>query len=93
MEKKHEPCTSPRKCKSQECGAEIFWTMTRNGKSMPVDVLPTNEGTFVLRHRKSEDKLYADKYDPAEHHGRLRYVCHWATCIAAESFRKPKEDR
>jgi hypothetical protein len=88
-ERQHQPCTVPRTCSS--CGASIFWVETTNGKRMPVDCSPTTDGKYVLRHRKSEDKLYADVYQGEEvHHGRLRYTCHFGTCPNADQHRSSR---
>jgi hypothetical protein len=50
---------SKAKCKS--CGKEIFWSETKNGKAMPIELVSL-----------------------------ARWNTHYATCPAADSFRKRK---
>lgn len=89
-EKVKQPCTVPRQCKS--CQAQIFWGKWRqSGKSMPIDCVPNLEiGNVVVMHRRYEDRLIFDKYDEAEHHGRLRYTSHFATCPQSAAHRKAR---
>lgn len=71
------------------CGAQIIWTRTANGKSMPCDpevIFFTPAGgpeTFVtpdgktVRGKRSRD-------------GQIGYISHWATCPKSNKFRKDK---
>lgn len=61
-------------CRS--CGAEIKWIETKAGKMMPVDPTPLEEGEGVL------GKVVDDGS------GTL-YISHFATCLEADSWRKP----
>jgi len=67
------------KCKS--CGAEIIWfKMVKTGKNMPVD-LPGTKAIVAVSSEDSPHGMMVTAYTP-----------HWATCPAADSFRKKKED-
>ena len=59
------------------CHADIYWVKTINGKSMPVN---TKKETIVV-------------YDPesAAYKVISGYTPHWATCPAADKFRKKKK--
>lgn len=79
-----------KRCRS--CGAEIIWTVTHNGKRMPVDAEPVPDGNVRLR--QDGDRVIAE-YPGKEHPGLFddpderRYLSHFATCPQAQSWRKP----
>ena len=79
-----------RACSS--CGAAVIWTTTHNGKRMPVDAEPVEDGNVRLR--QEGDRVVAE-YPGKEHPGlfddvdRARYVSHFATCPQAQSWRRP----
>lgn len=80
-------CTLPTECRS--CKDPIVWVVwPKSGKRMPIDALPTKDGDVVVTHRKSENKLFAEKFNPSEHKGRKRYVSHFSTCPHAKSHRR-----
>jgi hypothetical protein len=67
------------------CKAEIIWTVTTNGKKMPVDAEPDAAGTFVLT--EGMNGVFA-KVDNA--YSGPKHQSHFATCAhAAEHRRKP----
>lgn len=71
-------------CRS--CGAPVVWRLTPSGKRMPVDPVPTGDGTVVIDGAKaialSADALAdLDAWEP-------RYTSHFATCPQADAWRK-----
>ena len=70
-----------KECRS--CGAEVIWTVTHNGKRMPVDAEPREDGNIVLREEFS-GRVIAE-YPGKEHpllfeDARPHYVSHFSTC-------------
>lgn len=74
------------------CDAPIIWTVTTNGRKMPVDADPSDAGTFVLVeegddspiavfHTKAQEPTWRDRHD-----GML-YTPHHSTCPQAATFR------
>jgi hypothetical protein len=78
------------KCRS--CNAEIFWTLTVNGKRMPVDSEPVRNGGFILKEDTTHTPplLHATVVVPSDRlpPDRRRYVSHFATCKQAGDWRK-----
>lgn len=86
------------KCKS--CGAEIIWIKTKSGKAMPcnpqkisyrtappfpdVDQLCGNGQVLTLI--TPDGRVARGTFDPASE--KIGYVSHFATCPAADSFRR-----
>jgi hypothetical protein len=77
-------------CKS--CGAEIRWIKTLSGQSMPVDytpvfykAVPTATGKIIT---PGGATLSAEIVTDLK--ASVGYVPHWATCPAADSFRREK---
>lgn len=65
-------------CKS--CGAAILWALTDNGKRMPVNAEPVENGNLLL---------VADEDGPrAIYATQGTHVSHFATCPYAENWRK-----
>lgn len=66
------------RCK--RCGEEIVWTVTTNGKKMPVNPEPDPGGTFILD--DSEDPPVATfiRESERDEHNDL-YVCHLEDCF------------
>jgi hypothetical protein len=88
-------CTQPSKCRS--CGAEVLWVeWPSSGRRMPVDAVADNRpvgrgGDIVLTHRRSEDKLLAEKFDPSRHDAkRNRYTSHFSSCPNADEHRRTR---
>jgi hypothetical protein len=67
------------------CLAPIIWTLTANGKAMPVDVEPVNGGNLLLVVGSGEPALA--EYVPADPDG-ARHVSHFVTCPQAATHRK-----
>lgn len=67
------------------CQAPILWVKTRKDKDMPLDPKPQ----MVVR---VENYLDPDRVTTHEIADVVKaYVPHWATCPAADRFRKKKE--
>lgn len=67
-------------CRS--CGARVIWTVTENGKRMPVDEAPSADGRFVLE--LDGHAVVAVYGAPAPWTG---YASHFATCPNAGEWR------
>ena len=95
MEMRTVPCRG--------CGAEIGFIKTQKGKTMPVDakskwIVTDPAGIpFVLADGSvvnAKEVECADDEDAAKAGYQIGYVSHFATCPAADYFRKPrKSDR
>lgn len=75
-------------CRAEECSAPIVWARTADGKAIPLDVEPTDEGNLALVGGKAmayELEHAAEKLP--------RYRSHFATCPAAPEFRKERKGR
>lgn len=75
-------------CRS--CGAAIVWTVTHNGKPMPVDAEPAEDGNIVLR---PEGERIVAEYPGRKHPSlfevpRTHYVSHFSTCPDRDEWRK-----
>ena len=66
------------KCRS--CNAEIVWVKTANGKSMPIDAQPYEDGNLAL-----VDGMALVATEPK---GSPLYKSHFATCPNAKQHRK-----
>lgn len=83
------PCTEPRECKS--CKAPVLWAKwPRTQKWMPVDVKPVAEGDIILRHRKSENLLLAEKLEVGSEVTGNRYLSHFSTCPNSKENRSQR---
>lgn len=79
-------------CRS--CGEDITWCVTTNGKMMPVDALPADDGKFYLVEEGDTHPTayyFNDMFTPldADFDGE-RYDSHFATCDYADSHRNPR---
>lgn len=66
------------RCRS--CGKELVWAKTRNGKSIPLEACAPSEGNVRI-----------DAQDGLAHVGQTGsgpYLCHFATCPKADSWRR-----
>ena len=82
---------APNVSRCRACSAAIVWSVTVNGKKMPVDEDPVPAGDFVLEERGR---------DVVAHHVREkglvvnpradRFTSHFVTCASAADFRKAK---
>lgn len=82
------------------CHADIIWAVTQNGKSIPVNPEPVDNGNIELKEaiiRRGDGSL-ARTVQEAIVHGKKesggidlfdqkRYVSHWATCPNAKDFK------
>lgn len=85
--RRERPATEASECRS--CKALILWVeWPASGKRMPVDAGPVFDGNVVITHRKTENKLIAEKYVGTEHHGRRRFVSHFTTCPQSKEHRR-----
>lgn len=73
-------------CKS--CGAQVFWALTRNGKSTPIDSAARPDGNVVTLWRKADGTVHVERYDRMKHGDAVRRTSHFATCPNAEQHRR-----
>lgn len=78
----------PTKCKSKECGADIYWVVTSDKKKMPINAKPDPIGGFVVTLSSKDGELHAEIYVPAQHYERRRYTSHFVTCPDAKHWRQ-----
>ncbi len=92
MTRAKDPPGTAKECRS--CKQLIVWTTTKNGKSMPCDVEPSEKGTFFLF--RVEDRIDAvhefSKDDPrcgrAWDRDQKKHASHFSTCPNAAEHRK-----
>lgn len=72
-------------CKS--CGAEIEWVKTSNGKSMPVDKIPSQDGNIMVRPSGVAEVLSQRDRRMVR---TLLHTSHFASCPHAKQHRKEK---
>lgn len=75
-------------CRS--CQAEILWVVTQKGKRMPLDVEPSEEGTFV-KDRIDENGDKRVRFVPEGERatiGKPLYTTHFVTCPDSALHRK-----
>lgn len=63
------------------CEAPVYWCHTRSGKRMPVDAVPSPDGTMGI----DADGVVGKRT------GGPRYTSHFATCPDADKHRNPRE--
>jgi len=75
------------------CPAEIDWALLPSGKRLPIDRASADDPKGNLAVRRHADGKLTVRYlkrseepDAGEH----RAISHFATCPAADSFRKPR---
>ena len=71
------------------CGGRILWTVTTNGKRMPVNVVADEHGNVQLS--RSSSGIYAHVLGPAEavrvrEAGRRLHLAHAASCRRTSSL-------
>lgn len=80
------------RCRS--CRAEIIWTETNTGKSMPVDATPTKDGNIILGMRHQLVPLAmvqtVQQLERLRAKDELLYVSHFVTCPQSKRWRKTK---
>lgn len=67
------------------CGAEMIWTISPKGRSMPVDAAPADHGTTLyhlqlITEGQHLGQLQAVKVDLLTGEKRATYVSHFETC-------------
>ena len=77
------------------CGEEVTWTITTNGKMMPVDAIPTEDGNFYLVDEGDTHPTayyYVPMFPPTAADGfdGDRYDSHFATCPSADEHRRTR---
>lgn len=88
------------------CGAQIIWAFTENGKAIPLDAAPIDNGgpgvyRFVMQEAAWIDPDGNEKtvleetttvvpYQPLFDGNVRRYMNHFATCPNADWFRRGK---
>ena len=82
------------------CGAPMRWAYTENGKRIPLDIDPNtgelatvNNGNLALT---GEDRTVAGQTLPVVAYvkaGTGPHITHFATCPAADRFRKTRRGR
>jgi hypothetical protein len=79
--------TTRVECSSPECSTEIIWTLTTNGKRMPVDAAPSKNGSFEL---DETGETPVARFVPKDQRaGRIDlHESHFSTCVDAGSFRR-----
>ena len=85
---------SPEAKYCRSCGERIIWTVTENGKRMPVDALPREDGNILLTEYPDgyieaayvQSSLF-EEFDQDAPEPR-RYVSHFATCAQSKEWRK-----
>lgn len=82
--------TRPQPVECRSCKAPMYWVITANGKTMPVNATPDPVGGFVLA-LKADGKLYAEVFDLSHDSRRNRYTSHFATCPNAAQHRNPRD--
>lgn len=79
-------------CTAKRCGAEIVWTRTEAGRNMPVDVEPDPQGSIEVYLEDGELRSRVLKRRELQQAtlGKLVELrtSHFATCVAAEEFRR-----
>ena len=85
---------SPETKYCRSCGAEVIWAVTENGKRMPVDAMPREDGNIMLTHYP-DGQIAADYVNPTLFEEwdvpapePRRYVSHFATCSQSKQWRK-----
>lgn len=73
------------------CRAQIRWFKTPAGRSMPVDVEPSEAGTIVIE--EGIAVVSPAKAMGARNAGEDTYMPHWATCPNANEHRKKQVKR
>lgn len=76
-------------CRS--CRRPITWAITRNGKRMPMDAVPVDDGDWRIELVDGERRIVrivpgGPELDP----GVERYSSHFVTCPNADEHRRPR---
>lgn len=74
------------RCRS--CSAPIFWCVTVNGKRIPIDREPAEDGNVTIERQKTGDLLatvHAASFPPV---GAKRWRSHFSSCPQAAQHRR-----
>lgn len=86
---------SPKTVPCRACGAPLRFIKTTKGKTMPVDAAPVKfvPQTYAKEIFVTEDGmlLHGVRPAPSDRDVHDGYISHFATCPAAERFRKPRK--
>lgn len=76
------------RCRS--CQAKVQWCVTENGRTMPVDLLPTRDGSLIKTGAFVDGKpeVHAITNRDEMHGNEVRYTSHFATCKNPALHRK-----
>lgn len=90
------------KCDGPNCGEDVVWAETANGKRQPFNREPDPKGNRVLLGRGPDRPplaIRADALDPDDIHEdgytlsdleACHYMPHHATCADVDQFRRPR---
>lgn len=73
-------------CRSKNCGAEVFWARTHNGKAILMDSEPTSAGEWMIEGDPEATPIHVSR--AARNYPGDKYTVHWSTCPDAKDFRK-----
>lgn len=84
---------SPEAKYCRSCGAELIWTVTANGKRMPVDIAPREDGNILLTEYPDglmtaeyvKPTLFEEWDVPAPE--PRRHLSHFRTCKQSKEWR------
>ena len=77
------------------CGASVVWAVTDNGRRMPVDRMPAEDGAWVLFFFEEEEPEPVQRVTWAralESYTGPRWLAHWGTCPERDVARHLKEE-
>jgi hypothetical protein len=74
------------RCRS--CNASIIWTITTNGKRMPIDAEPVEDGNVMVDEFSNANYLSAEQRQIYIAKGGKLFKSHFATCQFAETHRR-----
>lgn len=75
------------------CRQPIRWEKTANGKAMPLNPEPREDGTVVLRGSQGVVIAHVLRNGEAPFEGENRFRVHWDGCPKAEQFRQRRAGR
>jgi len=70
------------------CGRAIIWAQTAAGKSMPVDVEPSDGNLILTQPLDPREPTDVRVLRKGERTTGLRYTSHFATCAFADHHRR-----
>lgn len=87
-----KPAKKPRPATCRSCGAGIWWTVTADGKKMPVDEEPVTDGGNVVLALAPDGTLKSRVLKDSEEapEGHRLYKSHFATCPQRDEHRRSR---